>query len=317
MTDSRTADVETAASHLLDAERQFVLPATLKEQMYVVPGHAKPLVLLHLLYTLSLRRVLCFTKSVEASNRLVQLLSFFADEHASGHKARVEAANYSSDLSPAKRREVVERFVKGDVGVLVCSDLVARGIDIPSVEHVINYDAPIDMRKYVHRVGRTARAGKEGQAWSLVETQEVCDPFHGRRGESSELIVMRQANAFKHMLKEAGRYEAVRKLKIKEAETEPFNEAYEVWSAPTTAPSQAKHFSGCSRELARCLHEGLIHRRLSRVCRWEQWSQFYSQSANITSATEVYAVLLKDPLCRLRSPNRSLLESGIPAESSA
>lgn len=56
---------------------------------------------------------------------------------------------------------------------LVCSDLVSRGMDIKHVEHVINYDAPVDMRKYVHRVGRTARAGKTGEAWTLVEEQEV------------------------------------------------------------------------------------------------------------------------------------------------
>ena len=58
---------------------------------------------------------------------------------------------------------------------LICSDLIARGIDIPNVSHVISYDIPADMRKYVHRVGRTARAGKEGDAWSLVEEQEVSD----------------------------------------------------------------------------------------------------------------------------------------------
>lgn len=57
---------------------------------------------------------------------------------------------------------------------LVCSDLVSRGMDIKHVEHVINYDVPVDMRKYVHRVGRTARAGKTGEAWTLVEEQEVC-----------------------------------------------------------------------------------------------------------------------------------------------
>jgi ATP-dependent RNA helicase DDX51/DBP6 len=56
---------------------------------------------------------------------------------------------------------------------LICSDLIARGIDLPSVTHVISYDAPVDMRKYVHRVGRTARAGREGTAWTLVEKQEV------------------------------------------------------------------------------------------------------------------------------------------------
>lgn len=55
----------------------------------------------------------------------------------------------------------------------MCSDLIARGIDISHVSHVVSYDAPVDMRKYVHRVGRTARAGRHGEAWSLVEEQEV------------------------------------------------------------------------------------------------------------------------------------------------
>jgi ATP-dependent RNA helicase DDX51/DBP6 len=58
---------------------------------------------------------------------------------------------------------------------LVCSDLISRGIDIKHVAHVVNYDAPVDMRKYVHRVGRTARAGRVGDAWTLVEDQEVSD----------------------------------------------------------------------------------------------------------------------------------------------
>jgi ATP-dependent RNA helicase DDX51/DBP6 len=56
---------------------------------------------------------------------------------------------------------------------LVCSDLIARGMDLPTVNHVVSYDIPLDMRKYVHRVGRTARAGRSGTAWSLVENQEV------------------------------------------------------------------------------------------------------------------------------------------------
>ncbi len=56
---------------------------------------------------------------------------------------------------------------------LVCSDLISRGIDISHVSHVVSYDAPIDIRKYVHRAGRTARAGRTGDAWTLVEEQEV------------------------------------------------------------------------------------------------------------------------------------------------
>jgi ATP-dependent RNA helicase DDX51/DBP6 len=91
---------------------------------------------------------------------------------------------------------------------LICSDLISRGIDLPQVEHVINYDAPVDVRKYVHRVGRTARAGREGDAWSLVETQE--------------------ASYFKKMLAAGGLLERVKKVKLTEAETEGFTEAYGV-----------------------------------------------------------------------------------------
>ena len=56
---------------------------------------------------------------------------------------------------------------------LVCSDLISRGIDISHVSHVVSYDVPVDFRKYVHRAGRTARAGRAGDAWTLVEEQEV------------------------------------------------------------------------------------------------------------------------------------------------
>ena len=81
-------------------------------------------------------------------------------------------------------------------------------MDIPGVEHVVNYDVPVDMRKYVHRVGRTARAGKTGQAWSLVEKQE--------------------ASYFKNLLRDAGRFDKVMKIKVAERETEKFEEAYGV-----------------------------------------------------------------------------------------
>lgn len=71
---------------------------------------------------------------------------------------------------------VIQLTLSGNVHFvfrLVCSDLISRGIDIDHVSHVVSYDAPVDMRKYVHRVGRTARAGREGCAWTLVEEQEV------------------------------------------------------------------------------------------------------------------------------------------------
>ena len=58
----------------------------------------------------------------------------------------------------------------------MCSDLISRGLDISHVAHVVSYDVPIDIRKYIHRVGRTARAGRHGEAWTLIEEQEAGSP---------------------------------------------------------------------------------------------------------------------------------------------
>lgn len=81
-------------------------------------------------------------------------------------------------------------------------------MDISHVTHVVNYDVPVDMRKYVHRVGRTARAGREGDAWSLVESQE--------------------ALYFKNMLKSAGRLDSVDQMRVRKQELEPLMDNYEV-----------------------------------------------------------------------------------------
>lgn len=157
----------------------------------------KALVLFYLLHTVKLRNTLCFTKSVESAARLVMLVEAFNAEYAkqavAGSVEPLKVAHYSSELGPGQRKEAMESFKKGDIQMyvglllslfmylkptyarysLVCSDIAARGLDIPSIENVVNYDVPVDIRKYVHRVGRTARAGRSGTAWSLVETQEV------------------------------------------------------------------------------------------------------------------------------------------------
>lgn len=95
-----------------------------------------------------------------------------------------------------------------DHNSLVCSDLISRGIDISHVSHVISYDAPVDMRKYVHRVGRTARAGKAGDAWTLVEEQE--------------------ARYFKQMLRTADHLDKVKRLRVSEKDLSSLMQYYEV-----------------------------------------------------------------------------------------
>lgn len=186
----------------------FALPATLRQHMHIVPTSQKVLYLLHLLHGGSgMRHALCFTKSVDAANRLVRLIAFFEDawsKHAGQSPLRVRF--YSSDLRTSERKHMLREFERGDVDVLVCSDLIARGIDLPDVAHVVSYDVPVDMAMYVHRVGRTARAGRTGDAWSLVEEQEV---YH-----------------FKRMLRDGGQLERVERHKVKESALEPYMPAY-------------------------------------------------------------------------------------------
>ncbi|KAF9197266.1 ATP-dependent RNA helicase dbp6 [Haplosporangium sp. Z 27] len=108
-------------------------------------------------------------------------------------------AEYSSDLSKSKRQSILRAFNNGEIHLLICSDLISRGMDLAPVSNVINYDVPVYMKKYIHRVGRTARAGKTGTAYSLVEMQE--------------------ARHFKEMISKAGHWEKISRIKVKDQET--------------------------------------------------------------------------------------------------
>ncbi|KAI0635676.1 P-loop containing nucleoside triphosphate hydrolase protein [Trametes polyzona] len=197
---------------------KFTMPATLTEHMLVCEPSAKPLMLFHLVHARGVSNALVFTKSAESTTRLVRLFEFFErarlDAGAApgpgpgGSDRPVVARAYSSDLAPAERKAILEQFKNQEINILVCSDLISRGIDISHVSHVVSYDVPVDFRKYVHRVGRTARAGREGDAWTLVEEQE--------------------ARYFKTMLKEADHLEKVKRLRVSDADVAPLKSAYEV-----------------------------------------------------------------------------------------
>ncbi|MEO1717868.1 MAG: DEAD/DEAH box helicase, partial [Planctomycetota bacterium] len=81
----------------------------------------------------------------------------------------IEAHAIHADLAQGKRNRVMEKLRAGQLSVLIASDLASRGIDVDGITHVINYDLPEDIELYVHRIGRTARAGSGGTAWSFVE----------------------------------------------------------------------------------------------------------------------------------------------------
>jgi superfamily II DNA/RNA helicase len=111
-------------------------------------------------------RSLVFVRTKRGADRLVKRL----------RGREVEAVAMHGDKSQSQRERALARFERGDVMTLVATDVAARGIDIPEVERVINYDAPEDHETYVHRVGRTGRAGRTGTGISFVladQTKEM------------------------------------------------------------------------------------------------------------------------------------------------
>lgn len=110
----------------------------------------------------------------------------------------------------------------------MCSDLISRGIDISHVSHVVSYDAPVDMRKYVHRVGRTARAGRNGDAWTLIEEQEV-RPSCCRMCRPILMVIVAQARYFKEMMKATDHLKDVKRLRVSEKDVDVLVPFYEVW----------------------------------------------------------------------------------------
>ena len=112
-------------------------------------------------------RVLVFTKSTESASRLSHLLATL--EPAFKDYLRTMTRALTADAS----RKLLKSFGNGDVKILIASDTASRGLDIPDITHVINYDIPTSITSYVHRVGRTARAGKAGQSWTLFTKTEA------------------------------------------------------------------------------------------------------------------------------------------------
>ncbi len=109
------------------------------------------------------KRGIVFTRTKHGANRLVQQLT----------KVRINAAAIHGNKSQAARNRALAGFKKGDIALLVATDIASRGIDIEGVSHVFNYDLPNEPESYVHRIGRTARAGKSGVAISFCDPTEI------------------------------------------------------------------------------------------------------------------------------------------------
>ena len=102
----------------------------------------KPLVVIHMLKVLSYKPMLCFVKSKESAKRLNRLLQL----------NDVSSMEYSASLHAGRRTRIKAKFEQGKLDVLVCSDVMARGMDLPNVDYVLLYDAPAHLSSYVHKV---------------------------------------------------------------------------------------------------------------------------------------------------------------------
>lgn len=110
--------------------------------------------------------VLIFTKSSESASRLSRLISLL-DPSLADRVGTIIKSNKSS-----ASRKTLTAYRRGKISIIVATDRASRGLDLVSLTHVVNYDVPPSVTTYVHRVGRTARAGKEGSAWTLVAHRE-------------------------------------------------------------------------------------------------------------------------------------------------
>lgn len=98
------------------------------------------------------------------------------------------AAGLHGDMRQIERDAIMERFKNGSVGILVATDVAARGLDIENVEAVFNYDIPLDVEYYVHRIGRTGRAGKEGRAYTFVVGRETARMWEYRKVTKAAIL---------------------------------------------------------------------------------------------------------------------------------
>jgi ATP-dependent RNA helicase RhlE len=151
---SKPVDIRVnPAAPLVDKIRQSVV---------FVDQANKIRMLTHWLQTTPWTRTLVFTRTTHRADKVAKLLK----------KSGIEADAFHADKSQSSRQRTLARFKSPDPVVLIATDIAARGLDIDMVSHVINFDLPVDADNYVHRIGRTGRAGADGVALSFCDVSE-------------------------------------------------------------------------------------------------------------------------------------------------
>ena len=159
----KLADKMLQAPELIEVAKRNTVSETITHRVHPVAADAKRALLVKLLKSSEFNQVLVFTRTKIETNKLARELQ----------RAGIAADSIHGDKSQLDRMKALEAFKDGSVLVLVATDVAARGLDIDDLPHVINFELPHTPEDYVHRIGRTGRAGKQGTAISLVAAHEV------------------------------------------------------------------------------------------------------------------------------------------------
>ncbi|KAI8438333.1 hypothetical protein MSG28_010899 [Choristoneura fumiferana] len=149
-----------------DSIRKFTTPDELVEQYVQCNAEDKPLILYHFLVEQNWDKVICFTNAAQSAHRLTVLLNVWG-------KGNLKVAELSAALDRSTRDMVLKKFTQSEINVLVGTDALARGIDIPDCYYVVSYDPPRNIKTYIHRVGRTGRAGRVGHAVTILQHNQM------------------------------------------------------------------------------------------------------------------------------------------------
>ena len=150
---------------LINQERKAAPAVGITQAIYPVAESLKAELFLELLKRDEIGNVIVFTRTKHRANRLADFLE----------KNRIPNAKIHGNRSQPQRTEALAGFKSGRFRVLVATDIVARGIDVEALEHVVNFDVPHVPEDYIHRVGRTARAEATGDAYTFVSPEEEAD----------------------------------------------------------------------------------------------------------------------------------------------